>query len=50
MPTDLEFMQLAVEEARASAAAGEVPIGALLGMTLFMMVFLIVLLKRRDPV
>jgi len=30
MPTDLEFMQLAVEEARASAAAGEVPIGALL--------------------
>jgi tRNA(adenine34) deaminase len=30
MPTDLEFMQLALEEARASAAAGEVPIGALL--------------------
>jgi tRNA(adenine34) deaminase len=30
MPTDLEFMQLALEEARTSAAAGEVPIGALL--------------------
>jgi tRNA(adenine34) deaminase len=30
MPTDLEFMQRALEEARASAAAGEVPIGALL--------------------
>jgi len=30
MPTDLELMQLALEEARASAAAGEVPIGALL--------------------
>jgi tRNA(adenine34) deaminase len=30
MPTDLEYMQLALEEARASAAAGEVPIGALL--------------------
>ena len=30
MATDLEYMQLALEEARASAAAGEVPIGALL--------------------
>src|SRR5215470_5584567 len=30
MPTDLDYMQLALEEARASAAAGEVPIGALL--------------------
>jgi tRNA(adenine34) deaminase len=28
--TDLEFMEQALEEARASAAAGEVPIGALL--------------------
>jgi tRNA(adenine34) deaminase len=27
---DLQFMQLALEEARASAAAGEVPIGAVL--------------------
>ncbi|HWZ97462.1 MAG TPA: tRNA adenosine(34) deaminase TadA [Candidatus Dormibacteraeota bacterium] len=30
MPTDLDYMQLALEEARASADAGEVPIGALL--------------------
>ncbi len=30
MPDDLHFMQLALEEARASAAAGEVPIGAVL--------------------
>jgi len=30
MPDDLHFMQLALEEARASAEAGEVPIGALL--------------------
>ncbi len=30
MPDDTYFMQLALEEARASAAAGEVPIGALL--------------------
>jgi tRNA(adenine34) deaminase len=30
MPTDLEYMQLAIEEARASAKAGEIPIGALL--------------------
>lgn len=30
MPDDLYFMQLALEEARASAEAGEVPIGALL--------------------
>ena len=30
MPTDLEYMQIALEEARASAEAGEVPIGALL--------------------
>jgi tRNA(adenine34) deaminase len=30
MATDLEFMQLAMEEARASAEAGEVPIGAVL--------------------
>jgi tRNA(adenine34) deaminase len=30
MPTNLDYMQLALEEARASAAAGEVPIGALL--------------------
>ena len=30
MPTDLDFMQLALDEARAAAAAGEVPIGALL--------------------
>jgi tRNA(adenine34) deaminase len=28
MPDDLHFMQLALEEARASAEAGEVPIGA----------------------
>ena len=30
MQTHLDYMQLALEEARASAAAGEVPIGALL--------------------
>jgi tRNA(adenine34) deaminase len=30
MPDDLQFMQLALAEARASAEAGEVPIGALL--------------------
>jgi tRNA(adenine34) deaminase len=30
MPDDLHFMQLALEEARASAEAGEVPIGAVL--------------------
>jgi tRNA(adenine34) deaminase len=30
MATDLEFMHLALAEARSSAAAGEVPIGALL--------------------
>ncbi len=30
MPDDTYFMQLALEEARASAIAGEVPIGALL--------------------
>ena len=30
MLTDLDYMQLALEEARASGAAGEVPIGALL--------------------
>ena len=30
MPDDLPFMQLALAEARASAEAGEVPIGALL--------------------
>ncbi len=30
MPTDLDYMQFAIEEARASADAGEVPIGALL--------------------
>ena len=30
MPDDLEFMQLALDEARASAEAGEVPIGAVL--------------------
>ena len=30
MPDDLHFMQLALEEARASAAAGEVPIGGVL--------------------
>jgi len=30
MPDDLHYMQLALEEARASAEAGEVPIGALL--------------------
>jgi len=30
MPDDLHFMQLALEEAQASGAAGEVPIGALL--------------------
>lgn len=29
MSTDLEFMQLAIEEARAACAAGEVPIGAI---------------------
>jgi tRNA(adenine34) deaminase len=30
MPTDLDYMQIALAEARASADAGEVPIGALL--------------------
>ena len=30
MPTDVEYMQLALEEARTAAAAGEVPIGAIL--------------------
>ena len=30
MASDLEFMRLALEEARAAAAAGEVPIGAIL--------------------
>jgi tRNA(adenine34) deaminase len=30
MDTDLDFMQLALEEARAAALAGEVPVGALL--------------------
>ncbi len=30
MPTDLDYMQLALEEARSSAVAGEVPIGAVL--------------------
>ena len=30
MPADLEYMHIALEEARASAGAGEVPIGALL--------------------
>lgn len=30
MPDDLHFMQLALDEARASAEAGEVPIGAVL--------------------
>ena|SRR5215469_9492908 len=30
MPTDIEYMQLALEEARAAAAGGEVPIGAIL--------------------
>jgi tRNA(adenine34) deaminase len=30
MPEDLEFMQLALAEARASAVAGEVPIGAVM--------------------
>ncbi len=30
MDTDLAFMEMALEEARASAAAGEVPIGAIL--------------------
>jgi len=30
MPSDLEYMQLALEQARVSAEAGEVPIGALL--------------------
>ena len=30
MATDIELMQIALEEARASAEAGEVPIGALL--------------------
>ena len=29
MPTDLDFMQLALDEARSAAAAGEVPVGAL---------------------
>ncbi|GAC1630190.1 MAG: tRNA adenosine(34) deaminase TadA [Candidatus Acidiferrum sp.] len=29
MPSDLEYMHFALEEARASAAAGEVPIGAI---------------------
>jgi len=30
MPSDLEYMQIALEQARISAEAGEVPIGALL--------------------
>jgi len=30
MPDDLHFLQIALDEARASAAAGEVPIGAVL--------------------
>lgn len=30
MPTDLDYMRLALAEARASAEAGEVPIGAIL--------------------
>lgn len=30
MPEDLYFMQLALEEARSSAAAGEVPVGAVI--------------------
>jgi len=30
MPNDLEFMQFALEEARAAAEAGEVPVGAVL--------------------
>lgn len=30
MPTDLDFMRLALDEARAAADAGEVPIGAVL--------------------
>ena len=30
MPTDIDYMHLALEEARAAAAAGEVPIGAIL--------------------
>lgn len=30
MPSDLDYMQLALEEARGSADAGEVPIGAIL--------------------
>ncbi|MBS1841278.1 MAG: tRNA adenosine(34) deaminase TadA [Acidobacteria bacterium] len=30
MPTDLDYLRLALEEARLSAEAGEVPIGALL--------------------
>jgi tRNA(adenine34) deaminase len=30
MNSDIEFMQLALEEARLGAAAGEVPIGAVL--------------------
>jgi|SRR5215813_430232 len=30
MLTDIDYMQLALEEARAAAAAGEVPIGAIL--------------------
>jgi tRNA(adenine34) deaminase len=30
MDADIQFMQLAIEEARAAAAAGEIPIGAVL--------------------
>ncbi|HLK06119.1 MAG TPA: tRNA adenosine(34) deaminase TadA [Candidatus Acidoferrum sp.] len=30
MPSDLDYMQLALDEARASADAGEVPVGAIL--------------------
>jgi len=30
MPSDIEWMQVALEEARAAASAGEVPIGAVL--------------------
>jgi tRNA(adenine34) deaminase len=30
MPSDIEYMQLALEQARAADAAGEVPVGALL--------------------
>ena len=30
MPSDIEFMQAALDEARSAAAAGEVPIGAVL--------------------